>query len=103
MGIKPGKRWREGIMSSACTCHIDPEFCWWCLYEKEKEKTKRYEKAISDIKNLCLDYRSGSVGDISDSFLVDCVLNILRKEDIELVAEESDRTKNTDLSRFNNV
>jgi len=70
---------------------------------KEKEKSQRYEKAISDIKNLCLDYRSGSVGDISDSFLVDCVLNILRKEDIELVAEESDRTKNTDLSRFNNV
>lgn len=103
MGIKPGKRWREGIMSSACTCHINPETCWWCLYEKEKEKSQRYEKAISDIKNLCLDYRSGSVGDISDSFLVDCVLNILRKEDIELVAEESDRTKNTDLSRFNNV
>ena len=36
-------------MSSACTCHINPETCWWCLYEKEKEKSQRYEKALRKI------------------------------------------------------
>lgn len=36
-------------MSSACTCHINPETCWWCLYEKEKEKSQRYEKALKKI------------------------------------------------------
>lgn len=36
-------------MSSACTCHINPETCWWCLYEKEKEKSQRYEKALREI------------------------------------------------------
>lgn len=33
-------------MSSACTCHIDVDTCWWCLYEIEKEKAERYEKAL---------------------------------------------------------
>lgn len=37
-------------MSSACTCHIDPEYCWWCLYEgekKEKEQLKQLQYELS--------------------------------------------------------
>ncbi|MEK4030846.1 hypothetical protein MKZ02_20210 [Pseudobacillus sp. FSL P4-0506] len=33
-------------MSSACTCHIDPKQCWWCLYEVEKAKVQQYKKAL---------------------------------------------------------
>ncbi|MGM7635649.1 hypothetical protein [Bacillus sp. Hm123] len=33
-------------MSGACTCHLDPEQCWWCLYKAEKEKVERYEQFI---------------------------------------------------------
>lgn len=36
-------------MSSACTCHINPEQCWWCLYEVEKAKVQRYERALKVI------------------------------------------------------
>ncbi|MEL3959513.1 hypothetical protein NST17_20385 [Caldifermentibacillus hisashii] len=39
-------------MSSACTCHINPETCWWCLYEKEKEKVNWYEATLKKIKLL---------------------------------------------------
>lgn len=39
-------------MSSACTCHIDPEYCWWCLYEIEKDKNARLRKAIEEIYEL---------------------------------------------------
>jgi NTP pyrophosphatase (non-canonical NTP hydrolase) len=36
-------------MSSACTCHVNTDTCWWCLYQKEKERADRYEKALKKI------------------------------------------------------
>ncbi|UAT29465.1 hypothetical protein K7T73_12730 [Bacillus badius] len=38
-------------MSSACTCHIDLKQCWWCLYEAEKAKVERYERALKFYAN----------------------------------------------------
>ncbi len=37
-------------MSSACTCHIDPDYCWWCLYEKEKTENARLREVLEKVK-----------------------------------------------------
>lgn len=37
-------------MSSACTCHIDPKYCWWCLYHVEKIENAQLCEALEKIK-----------------------------------------------------
>ncbi|MED3974631.1 hypothetical protein P4639_14655 [Priestia megaterium] len=36
-------------MSSTCTCHINPEYCWWCMYEEEKKKNEKLKTAFAEL------------------------------------------------------
>lgn len=37
-------------MSSACTCHIDKDMCWWCLYTMEQEKVENLKRALKRVR-----------------------------------------------------
>ena len=39
-------------MSSACTCHIDGELCWYCLYENHRQINIKYENALREISQM---------------------------------------------------
>lgn len=40
---------------------------------------KAYQESFKELEQLCHDYRSGHVGEMNDSFLVDEVLSILER------------------------
>ncbi|WP_108669532.1 hypothetical protein [Peribacillus acanthi] len=39
-------------MSSACTCHIDGELCWYCLYENQRQINIKYENTLREISQM---------------------------------------------------
>lgn len=39
-------------MSSACTCHIDGELCWYCLYENQRQINIKYENVLREISEM---------------------------------------------------
>lgn len=39
-------------MSSACTCHIDGELCWYCLYENQRQINIKYENVLKEISEM---------------------------------------------------
>lgn len=62
------------------------------MTDKERfQKLRKHHRSImsrnaneavkrKEIIRICEDYKSGTIGDMSDSFLVDCILDILEGE-----------------------
>ncbi|WP_121605347.1 hypothetical protein [Virgibacillus sp. Bac332] len=45
-----------------------------------RSENQRYEQITKDLRKLCDDYRNGFVGEITDSFLVDRIIETLKGE-----------------------
>lgn len=49
-----------------------------------QETVKEQQKMLNEINQLCSDYRKGYVGEMTDSFLVDNVLTIMKCNECDI-------------------